>query len=404
MSSHEIARWLIRAAAVSGDGQDQPAGLLDGLCQRLVAAGVPVRRCLLALRTLHPAVIGIGLTWRAGQDMHIAHHPPDELQSERYRNSPLAAVADSGRPLRRRLAGEEAVLDFPVLEELAAAGLTDYLAVPLPEPATRGTAITFATDAPGGLEGIELLLDGILPELAVVVELHERRRLATTLLDTYVGFDAGARILAGKIHRGDSELVTAALWYSDLRNFTRIASSSAPEALLALLNEYFECMAGPVAEHGGQVLKFMGDGMLAIFRIGEGFSTRDACSRALRAARASELSLAALNQRRGPQPEPLQAGIALHVGEVLYGNIGTRERLDFTVIGAEVNLVARMESLCRDLERSPLVSAAFARAVDEPLESLGHFPMRGVAEQSEVFTPAAAVPPSSAARSGRGRP
>jgi adenylate cyclase len=271
--------------------------------------------------------------------------------------------------------------------------VTDYIALPVPLSYGRKNVIMVATDRPGGFHDGELArLRGLLPLLSLVLEVKETKRILRTLLDVYLGHDAGRRVLGGLIKRGDGITLAAALWYCDLRGFTAMAETLPRDATIALLNDYFECMVGPVQQHGGEVLKFIGDAMLAIFPIADDLDRDRACHAALAAAEAALADLAQLNdRRRAAGRATLEIGIALHMGAVTYGNIGGPERLDFTVVGPAVNLVTRLEGLCSELGRPLLASARFASPCGSKLVSLGRYRLRSFAEEHEVFT----LPPPS---------
>ena len=218
---------------------------------------------------------------------------------------------------------------------------------------------------------------------SLLLEIHLNRRIAINILDTYVGHRAGERILAGQITRGSGQTVQAAVWFCDLRNFTALSESNGRDEILDRLNRFFDCMAGPVERHGGEILKFMGDAMMAIFPL----ETEQACQRAVQAARDARLAMAGFNDElRDSGQEPLGFGIALHVGEVMYGNIGAVDRLDFTVIGPAVNMASRIQALCRVLGSSVLVSDAFVALCPDEFRSLGSHRLVGVARPVELFT------------------
>ena len=292
--------------------------------------------------------------------------------------------------MRRRLVGPDAQIDFPVLEEVLATGATDYLALPLCSVEGVTSAVTYATDRPEGFISAEVsMLESLSPALAMAIEIQAKRRILTTLLDIYLGHDAGLRVLAGTIRRGDMQRIYAVLWYCDLRGFTRLSEKLPPDELIETLNAFFECMGGAVEAESGDILKFIGDGMLAIFPVGEFDYCENVATRAYRAAEDALRRLDALNteRRRAGQPS-LKCGIVLHVGDVIFGNIGAPRRLDFTVIGPAVNLAARIEALCAELGRRLLVSATFSRFARAPLVSLGAYPLKGLTEPQEVFAPA----------------
>ena len=296
--------------------------------------------------------------------------------------------------LRRRLAEPDCPQDYAVLPLLRQQGGTDYVAMPMVCSGGAINAITWVTDRAGGFTDREIEALGEVAEaLAIIVELQSTRRVARSLLDTYVGHRTGERVLSGAITRGSGESIRAVIWICDLRGFTRLTDSAPRHEVIALLNDYFEIVADAVTAEGGEVLKFIGDAMLAIFDIGDKLGAgRDGdagepCRAALKAARAAVAAMAARNlERAASGVRRIDFGLALHLGEVTYGNIGARDRLDFTVIGPAVNHAARLEKLAAELGRNVVTSASFAAAVAEPLVSLGLHPLRGVSQCQEVFT------------------
>jgi adenylate cyclase len=394
------ADWLLREGRFAATTRD----LLDRLCRRLTAAGLPLWRVTYHQRTLHPRIGTTTYCWRRDQEegASVIHRPHGCQETPQYLNSPVAAVVDGAETVRRRLEGGAAEPGFPVLDGLRAEGATDYAAMPVAFSDGLVTVVTWASDRPGGFTAAELRrLDDLLPALGAVLEARAVRRIATTVLDTYVGHAAGERILRGEIRRGDGAAFHAPLWYCDMRGFTMLSETLPRDELLALLDEYFERVIAPVAAHGGEVLKFIGDSVLAAFPAAEGVSRRAACRSALAAAGGALAGMAGLNRERAAAGKPaLGVGLALHVGEVVSGNVGTPERLDFTVIGPAVNLTYRLEKLCRPLGRTLLLSRDFARGCGRPLLSLGHHRLHGVAEPQEVF----ALPPVGTAENLRTTP
>jgi adenylate cyclase len=245
-------------------------------------------------------------------------------------------------------------------------------------------AFAWATRHPGGFSTAEMgLMRDLLPSYAAVAELKALRTFIGGVLRTYVGAEAGRLVLDGQVRRGDVREITAALMLFDLRDFTLMSDRLSPKAVIRMLNSYFDCVMPPVEQHGGEVVEIMGDGVLAIFPQEPGRTAAEACSSALAAARAG---LAALVDRNRRHPAtPLQAGVALHYGTVSYGNIGSGNRLDFTVIGPDVNLTARIERLCRELDRSLIMSEAFADTLSRPMWEIGHFELRGFAKMQRLF-------------------
>jgi adenylate cyclase len=376
-----VIDWLVDGARSAPTPQD----VLAEMGARLVAAGIPLWRVNVFVRTLHPELMGRRLRWEPGKAVDINETPIEVLSSEMFRTSPVLAISKTGRSLRRRLLAPDCPLDFPVLGELKAQGATDYLITPLPFIGGETHAISWTTRAPAGFSEAEIAaLEAVAVPLARVAEIWALRRVATNLLDTYVGRQAGARILAGQIRRGDSESIAAAIWLSDLRGFTDLADRTPGAALLELLNRYFDCQVPAILAAGGEVLKYMGDGLLAIFPIAG--DTAAVCRAALAAARAFRAAVAKLNAAAGDGPATqLRFGLALHVGEVLYGNIGGGNRLDFTAIGPAVNLAARLEKLARDRNRAIIASGKFAAACPQEFVPLGELTLRGVSTPQLAF-------------------
>jgi adenylate cyclase len=379
-----VAEWLLHEAHEAAD----TLAVIAGLCDRLLKSGFSLYRLFLTTRTLHPQVASIGFQWRRG------HGTPTETSREHgidrqeiYLRSPIKLIHDGVPEIRRRLCNQTTPRDFPILLDLEKEGATDYLVLPVRFSRQRINAISLATDRPGGFSGAELTrLRGLIPLLALVLEIAETQRVAATLLDTYLGPDAGRRVLGGLIQRGDGTTISAALWYCDLRGFTSISETLARNAVIALLNDYFECMVGAVRRHGGEVLKFIGDAMLAIFQIADDLDRDRACLAALAAAHQALFDLQGLSERRHAVGKPaLKADIALHTGAVMYGNIGAPDRLDFTVIGPAVNLVTRLEPMCAQLGVPVLASAQFASHCGSQLISAGRHRLRGIEDEREVF-------------------
>ena len=380
-----VVDWLVDGAPPAREPQD----LVAELCQRLVAAGLPLHRVAVFVRTLHPSVMGRRLLWKPEAGVEITEAPYDFLATDTFQKSPLLAVIRTGRAIRRRLADPDCPRDFVILAELAAGGATDYLIDPLDFVDGQVHAVAWTTTRADGFADDDLAaLAAIRAPLARLVEIHGLRRVMATLLSTYAARGAGQRILQGRIRRGDLERIRAVLLVSDLRGFTTLSNQLPGEQVIALLNGYFDGLVPAIEGQGGEVLKFMGDGLLAIFPVAA--DPAAACAAALAATEAARAALAAGNAVRLEAGEAeLHNGMALHLGEVLYGNVGSAARLDFTTIGPGVNLTARLETLARDLGRDLVLSAAFAAASPSPVTSLGRFELRGFGEPQEVFAPAA---------------
>jgi adenylate cyclase len=377
--------WIV----TTGRRQETLRGVVAELCRHLVETGMPVARMMLSVRLLHPLVAARGIFWRQGnagctEQIDRGH---DVLQAEVYLKSPLRLAYEEGQTVRRRLRGPGAAIDFPVLEELKAEGLTDYLVMPVRFTDGVRAVATWATDRAEGFCAEHVRrLEALMPVLALLVEVHSRRELSSTVLDTYIGGDAGRRVLNGNIKRGDSSVIKAVLWYCDLRGFTPLSERLEGAELISILNEYFQRMAEPVAAHGGEVLKFIGDAMLAIFPL----ASRDAeiaCNAALSAAKEALEAMKGYSAECAECGRPgLSFGLALHLGEAVYGNIGAPDRLDFTVIGPAVNRVVRIEEMCRKLDVELLATAEVARQCGRELVPAGRHALRGVKGEVELFT------------------
>src|SRR6202045_2798616 len=373
----EVADWLIDGPRSA----PQPAQVLAQLSERLLACGVPLWRVAVFVRTLHPQVMGRRFIWRPGTEVEVSEAPFELLESADFLENPIAQVYATGRALRRKLADPDCPMDFPVLSELRAEGITDYLPSPLVFTDGAIHAVTCTTRQPGGFTDAQIAgIEAIITPLARVAEIRALRRMGSTLLDTYVGHDAGERILAGRIRRGDIEEIHAAIWLSDMRGFTALADSLPPPVLIDLLNRYFDCQVPVILDHGAEVLKFMGDGLLAIFTIAG--DEPEVCKRALVAARQVQTNIAEL---AGSAMPGLRFGLALHIGDVLYGNICSGNRLDFTCIGPAFNCAARIEKLTSQLGRAVLASGEFARHCAGKFPPLGEYRLAGFSAPQLVF-------------------
>ncbi len=381
--------WLMSGASKSGG----LAELLDGMMARIVAAGVPAHRSTLHMGTLHPQLVGLGAVW--ARDRGVC----DELrvdahvrETEAYQKSPLKAAIDEGKAVRIRPQTDEARERFPMMKALAAEDFTDYIAVPLHDREELFNVVTISTRTPGGFsEENVAAFKAVLPAFALNLQIAALTRIAGNVMAAYLGERSGARVLSGEIYRGSGETIDAIVWFSDMRGFTALSDRLSGPDMVRLLNAYFERLVEAVHANGGEVLKFMGDGMLAIFPVTDARPAPEAAEAALTAARSALAAVDAMNGNDGDALEietewrPIGTGIALHHGSVFYGNTGARDRLDFTVTGPTVNLAARVEPLAKETDRRLLVTEAVAKLLDEPLEDLGAFPLRGVAEPVAVF-------------------
>lgn len=390
----EIADWIVRAAL---DGADEIA-VLAGVCERLNALGLSLTRASVANNQLDPTHDARGVRWLREQGgLEEAFERSDPDTDEEWLTSPFYALLQSGEQrLRRRVDSTYRPGEFPLLDGFFERGATDYVAfVSRVAPSVRlgegeGMAASWMTDTPGGFTDAQLaLIEGIVPALTIAFMLGTTTRTARTVITTYLGSHAAERVLAGNIVRGRATPIRAIVWFSDLTGFTRISDAADAEAVLALLNAYAEAQVEVIEALGGHVLKFIGDGILAFFPDDD---PSLACRRALDAAIATRNRIEALNAERARAGLPMtRPHVALHVGELLYGNLGSARRLDFTVLGPAVNEASRIESLCGSLDQAIIVSQAFAEAggdtARQRLVSLGRYAMKGVGRPQELFTP-----------------
>src|SRR5438445_1921537 len=360
---------------------------LEAFAVQLRGAGVNVSRITTGVPILHPQIFSFSGLWELGKGVteRLFRSGPDI--SATMSNSPIRIAYEGGGPVRCDLAAPPREGEFAILADLRRDGFTDYIVHTVPFADGSHTALSFATRRTGGFHDDELaLFAAVIPAVAFNLEVQAWRRTARTLLDTYVGRQSGGRVLDGQIQRGSGETIRAVIWLCDLRGFTSLSEKLSRDDLIDLLNSYFGPMCDAVASEGGEILKFIGDAMLAIFPIGA--DARRTCAAALSAAEQAQEAQAEENARRERAGRPrIDYGLALHVGDVMYGNIGSDTRLDFTVIGPAVNLTARIESMCRQLGRQLLLSADFVEAGGISAQSLGAFSLKGVGADQEIFAP-----------------
>jgi adenylate cyclase len=387
----KLSDWLIDGARSAG-GSPQ---MMAEICERLVSAGLPLWRVGVFVRTLHPDILGLNFIWRPGAEVVAGSADHSFVDSPEYKNSPLAIVFGEVREVRYRLDDPE-TKRFPFFDDMRAEGVTDYIALPLLTTSGYTHASSWSTRHPGGFGDEQLnALRSLIPPLTRLVEITNLRRTAALLLDTYVGNRAGERILGGQIRRGHTDTMEAAIWLSDLRGFTALSDRLPAETVVDILNHYFDYQVSAIRTHGGEVLKFMGDGLLAVFPVTQkDGSAQQVYSRALEAARESRAGVDAMQYPVGDALERFRFGVALHVGKVLYGNIGGGNRLDFTCIGPAVNLAARLEKIAGRLHRTVVASEGFAGICAGGWSDLGEFPIAGFAKAERVYgladeTPAA---------------
>lgn len=385
---NRLAVWL----ADHGGRAFTPTDLLTELCTALSEEGIPLFRVGMSLNDYHPQLAARSFIWQRGAGTEEIERQLTTRASPQYLASPVKVIHDGASGLRRRLDIERPLIDFPILDELKAEGATDYVAMALPFADGSRHFISWATDAPGGFKSRQLQrLYDLMPLLSLRLELDHARGATKTLLTTYLGNDAARRIIGGRIRRGQAERINAILLFADLRGFTALADTLPPDDVVRLLSEYYECVAAPVAAFGGDIVKMMGDGILAIFPIPEDVPKARvehiACG-AVAATKRAKACLEGLPPERLPQGAwPLRAGFALHAGPITFGNVGSLNRLDYTIVGPAVNEVHRVEQLTKVLGHSVLVTEPFARIrCSVSLTSLGFHALRGVREPKELFT------------------
>jgi adenylate cyclase len=381
-----IADWLTADARRA----DSFLHMFDEFAWRLLAAGIPVLRVSLHSGTLHPQFLGSTYLWFRDtgltQKVMITHELGDTLT---YDNNPVRRVREGREIMRRRLDGPEPQLDFPVMHDLKARGATEYFALPVASAFGSGAHMAcYVTDRPGGFTEREAAdLSALSERLSPIADMNSQRQIAENVLTAYLGPQTGPKVLAGQIRRGSGQAIAAVLWSSDLRRFTHLSDHLPAERVIAILNQLFDLQAKAITSHGGEILKFVGDGLLAIFPVAVPADAARAAGNALAAA---TQALAALRKQAPSDGEPpLEIVIALHYGTVIYGNVGSADRLDFTVIGPAVNLVSRIEAVAKSRDLSLVVSDDFAEAYGQPLPSLGRHQLRGLDQPHELFVPTA---------------
>jgi adenylate cyclase len=389
----ELAAWI----AEGGLAGAEEKAMLSGFCEQVRGFGLPLARASVFVDTLHPTYEGRMFHWRSGEG---ARAPIDYARTREgdalanWRRTPFYRMLETGASILRRPISEEMKDEHPIFVELHEAGMTEFVAM-ICRFAPKSVIgemdciySSWSTDREGGFgDGAIADLERLVPLLALAVKATSLSRIAKTLVETYLGRDAGRRVISGSIERGVAERIEAALWFSDLHDFTRISDVAVPGQIIPFLNDYAEAVISAIHEEGGDVLKLIGDGTLAIFT---GEDRKAACRAALTAAVRARHGVAALNRRRSAEELPTTGMyLGLHFGEVFFGNIGSKERLDFTVVGPAVNEASRILSLCRSVDQPLLVSSAFADAVDEErlrLVSVGRYALRGVGRAQDLFT------------------
>jgi adenylate cyclase len=392
---NDIAAWVVARGLAGASETD----LLDGFCARCRQAGLGLARALAIIDTLHPTFEGRAFRWRSDgveEDAIVEYGPTNEGEAAvNWQRSTFYHLLTTGTDEVRRRIGHGDPLDFLQLETLKEQGQTDYVAL---IHRFTGKGIIgemdcvyshWTTDRPDGFGATDLAaLRRLVPPLALAIKCASLARIAGTLVEVYLGQDAGQRVLSGRISRGVAERISAVLWFSDLRGYTTISDTAPPDEIIPLLNDYADAVISSIREAGGEVLKLIGDGTLAIFKSDD---SAQACRSALRAEAALRERLRVLNARRTDENRPVTSVyLGLHVGDVFYGNIGSQDRLDFTVVGPAVNEVSRIASMCRSVDRHVVLSSDFVAAAPDAergsFVSVGRYALRGVGRAQELFT------------------
>ena len=379
-----VAKWLMR----EGRLVRRPDSFIEQLMNRVLEAGVPIWRMYVGLQLVHPQLQAMGYLWRRGEHVESVARAYGVQFTPAYIGSPLQEVREGGAPVRYRL-DSLTERHHHVLHEVKEGGGTDYFSVPMhirrdgPLP-----VVAFATDRKDGFSDADIDdLTRLVDMMGAVTEMYIEESVAQTVAQTYLGRQVGERILRGMIRRGDGEEIRAVLWFSDLRDFTGLNERLPPDQVLELLNNYFQLVGDALAKHGGEILKFIGDGVMAYFPAEDALFMPMVTAAALDAARQLIADAEAANEARATAgAEPMKFGIGLHVGTVTFGNIGTEDRLDFTVIGSAVNRTSRLEGLTKALGVRVCASAEFNADCPRPMKSLGKHRLRGVREPVEIFT------------------
>jgi len=388
----ELSQWI------TGEGLAGAAetAMMTGFCERAIAAGLPLASGLVIIDTLHPIHEGRAVRWNRAKETTqlIEYGRTNEGEAaERWRASPFYKLLETGQKASRHKIAAEIAAGSTSFSQQLEEGLTEWLAV-VNRFAAEGIIgemdcvySGWGTDRPEGFSDADVTaLKRVLPFLALAMKCAALGRMAGTLVETYLGRGAGQLVLAGRIGRGVAERIGAALWFSDLRGYTKINDTAVPDQIIPMLNDYADAVLSAIHDRGGDVLKLIGDGVLAIFRSEHGAT---ACRAAVAAAKSAAERIEDLNRRREAESLPTtHMYLGLHVGEVFFGNIGSKDRLDFTVVGPAVNETSRIAAMCRSVDQRILMSSAFAQALDDPsrVVSVGRFALRGVGRPQELFT------------------
>ena len=380
-----VIDWIIK----TGRRIESTNKFVHQLAHQMNDHGASIDRLMLSLLTLNPQIVGTSETWLKSTDTTTPIHASHGVRNtERYIGSPLQAIYETHKRVRQRLDNlpEDAHRAYT---ELAEDGFTDYVALPVlfGEVAQPGAAILISTKTKGGFSDQDIeSFRQIRDYLAPVLEVHALRHISRSLMNTYVGKRTSEKVLAGMIKRGDADVINAALWFSDLRDFTHLTETLSADEILEMLNEYFEFVSAAVTARGGEILRFIGDAMLIVFPIDDNMCDRTACNAAIDAAIDAQNTLETLNHRRRRHGQPeIRFGVGLNIGEVIYGNVGAPDRLDFTVMGPAVNRTARLESMTKEFDCNILFSHKFSELIEIPSQFMGDHDMKGIAEPQAVY-------------------
>ncbi|MCG6166747.1 adenylate/guanylate cyclase domain-containing protein [Leptospira sp. FAT2] len=379
----DILNWLSSPSSRELESKE----LIETLNQKIIEAGIPVWRFFTSIPTMHPEVMVRSLIWTRGEETQVVLIPHDGLQQQQYKDSPIFLIREGARDfIRCKLVGPDADLSYPICVDLREKGGTDYCIFVSVFGTNIRSAISWTTDAPGGFtdEQIESL-NSIRSVLSLRLDLESRKFAVNELLEVYLGPNASKRVLSGEFMRGTGETIYAAILCADLRDFSSLSENNSPKRIVEVLDHYFELTAQPIQEEKGEILKFIGDAILAVFPAEEN-DPHKACLAALSAARKIQNSVTQWNLER-PETQ-IHLGMALNVGDVVYGNVGAKDRLDFTVIGNAVNQAFRVESLCKDFEKSILTTEEFAnKAGTQNFEFVGARKLKGITGERNIYSP-----------------
>lgn len=390
----QITDWLNDQALAEPEAVE----LFDGLCHRLTAIGIPIGRAMLMWSTLHPLFRAETVLWARNTRPEFGQFIHQDSVSESWQRSPMHFMLESNIPLlRRKLAGPGKLIDFPILEDLVQAGYSDYLLIATDlftramysdGQARRGMFVSWASDRPSGFTDDDLAtLQRIQRRFAVACKTMIQSRISRNIAEAYLGRETGRRVLSGSIRLGDGEATRALVWYSDLRNSTRLAETMPSDAFLELLNIYFECSGRPAIAAGGEILAFVGDAVLAIFPVTDDAQLPELTGRVLAALHESLTAADRMNAERvAENREPIRYGIGLNIGTVMYGNIGVPERLAFSAVGPTVIEVARIEKLTKTIGSRVLATRDVAALAPQLWRSVGEHRLEGVGLPQELFS------------------